>query len=324
MKRIGNIVLFLAAVLLWSCEKAPDVEVKIHECAVMPSPRACAGACTLGNKAYVFGGRDAKGQYLNDLWEYDPQTDTWTSFPTPLKPRVNPSIIAYDGSLYMGLGFAHGAIYYRENNLQDWWKWNPMTNKWDSLAAYPNKTTNAATSFVVSGRIYVMYGASDGFSREIKYYKPEKNCWTELPDNYHRALSVFRGVGGVCQGKTYFGLGHNIHSVSQWYLVFLNADQWKKLSSLPGKGRTFSACSGNNQYIYVFGGRYFAGEHTGGEVFADIWRYDPVEDQWARGGLMPCGKAENQIAFTIDNKVYFGLGEDENGKLLNTLYRIEE
>ena len=76
--------------------------------------------------------------------------------------------------------------------------------------------------------------------------------------------------------------------------------------------------------MYVFGGRYFAGEMTGGEVFGYIWRYDPTDDEWSRGGAMPCGKAENQIAFAIGNKVYFGLGEDEEGRTINKLYCIEE
>jgi hypothetical protein len=30
------------------------------------------------------------------------------------------------------------------------------------------------------------------------------------------------------------------------------------------------------------------------------------------------------IAFTINGKVYYGLGENENGQLINKLYRIEE
>jgi hypothetical protein len=39
---------------------------------------------------------------------------------------------------------------------------------------------------------------------------------------------------------------------------------------------------------------------------------------------MPCGKGENMIAFTIDNTIYFGLGEDEKGNLYNSLYSIEK
>jgi hypothetical protein len=39
---------------------------------------------------------------------------------------------------------------------------------------------------------------------------------------------------------------------------------------------------------------------------------------------MPCGRGENQIAFGIGNKIYFGLGENENRVLIDKLYCIEE
>ena len=63
---------------------------------------------------------------------------------------------------------------------------------------------------------------------------------------------------------------------------------------------------------------------TGGEVFPDILQYSPKEDEWRQAGEMPCGRAENQIAFAINGKVYFGLGEDENGTMINQLYCLEE
>ena len=311
--------------MLVACSKVEYIEVPTTSCAPIPVGRASACSTALDGKGYVFGGRDQAGTYLNDLWQYDPQTDSWTNMgTTPLQARVNASITAYDGQLYVGLGFAHGSIYNPENKLQDWWRWDPKTNKWDPLAPYPAKTTNKATTYVVNDRIYVIYGVADGFSRDIHYYEPKNNTWTSIPENHYRALSSFGGVGATYQGKTYFGLGFNIRPLTQWYTMDLPSDKWTKRSSFPGKGRSFSACGVGDRYIYVFGGRYYAGEHTGGEVFADKWRYDPEDDSWARCGLMPCGKAENLIAFAVNGKVYFGLGEDENGTILKTLYRIED
>ena len=63
---------------------------------------------------------------------------------------------------------------------------------------------------------------------------------------------------------------------------------------------------------------------TGGEIFDTYLRYSPEKDRWEWCGTMPCGRAENQIAFTIDGTVYFGLGEDETGIAIDKLYRIEE
>ena len=53
-------------------------------------------------------------------------------------------------------------------------------------------------------------------------------------------------------------------------------------------------------------------------------RYNVLKDCWEYCSTMPCGRAENMIAFTINGKVYYGLGENEKGQLINTLYQIEE
>ena len=321
-----KVILILMVMALTGCHKLPEVEVRARECAALPvGGRASACACSMNGKGYVFGGRDEKGTYLNDLWEYDPTTDSWTSMGSvPGKGRVNAIIIAYKGCLYAGLGFAKGGAYEEETHLRDWWRWNETSHQWDSLAPYPDNTTICPIPYVTDGRIYAIYGAADCFTRHMTWYEVATNTWQREEDSHYRALSAFKGVGAQVQDRYYYGLGYNSTNLCQWWRVDLEKDNWTKCKSLPSKGRTCSAGCANDTYMYVFGGRYFAGEMTGGEVFADMWRYDPADDEWSRGGAMPCGKAENQIAFAIGNKVYFGLGEDEEGRTINKLYCIEE
>jgi len=316
----------LLVVLLAGCQNVPEVEIHVRECAGLPAGgRAAARACTLSGKGYVFAGRDEKGRYTNDLWQYDPAADSWskvTNFPG--KVRVSAAFAAYDGALYAGMGYGVGKIYADSSYLHDWWRWNPGTNTWDTLAPYPYETTVAPTMFVVGSRIYAIYGTSDGFSRQITYYDPKNDSWHSFEDSHLRALSVFGGVGVSCEGLYYFGLGNNNANITQWYRVDLDADNWTKLKNAPGKERTFSACAASAHHVYVTGGRCFAGDLTGGEIFGDILQYTPSSDQWAYAGDLPCGQAENQIAFAIEGKVYFGLGEDEEGNLINQMYCIEE
>ena len=114
MKNVCYIVL-LALLGLASCTRMQEVDLPVQKCASMPIGRACACACALDGKGYVFSGRDAEGNYLNDLWQYDPQTDTWTNMGiTPLKPRVHAAMIAYNGAVYVGLGFAKGTAFSEE------------------------------------------------------------------------------------------------------------------------------------------------------------------------------------------------------------------
>lgn len=318
--------ILLLAVLLAACTNVPEVSVATHTCAIHPAGgRASACACTLNGKAYVFGGRDTVGNYRNDLWQYDPATDSWTNLGNaPMKKRVNATMVSDGGKLYVGLGYAAKHAYVDSAYQRDWWEYTPETNTWRRLTDFPNANTVAGTSVASDGAVYVLYGFGYGFTRTICRYDISSNTWTTLPNNPQQPISNFGGRGAMCNGRFYFGLGYKISNLTQWHEADLPTNTWYTRRSLPGKGREFSACAASNQYVYILGGRHFGGDMTGGEIFESYLRYEPDKDTWEWCGIMPCGRAENQIAFTINDKVYFGLGEDENGHVYNSLYRIDE
>ena len=315
----------MAAAVLCGCQNVPEAKVTVRECAAMPNGGlASACSCVSEGKAYVFGGRNAQGTYQNTLWVYDPLRDEWTNLGTgPMKARVNATMAAVDGLIYVGLGYSEARAYRDSAYQKDWWSYSPATGHWKRLADYPNANTVAATSYVIDGDIYAIYGFGYGFTHDICRYDVGADQWTCAPDSPHRAWLNAGGRGALCQGKLYFGLGYRISNLTQWYEVDLPSDIWQRRRSLPGKGREFAACAATNEYVYILGGRYFSGDMTGGEIFDTYLRYSPEKDQWTWCGTMPCGRAENQVAFSIDGKVYFGLGESEEKKVLNKLYCIE-
>lgn len=316
-------IVFLLAALMISCQRAEKTTLIVRECAAIPEGRAAACACALDGKAYVFGGRDSKGNYTNSLWEYDAATDTWTQLSDcPGAQRVNATIVAHEGMLYMGAGYAARNAYRDTAYLRDWWQYNPDTEQWSRMADFPNANTVAPLSFDVEGKIYTIYGFGYGFTNNICIYDSETNTWSQLA-NVQRAHACFGGRGAITGGRLYFGTGYNTYNLTQWYEVYLASDKWVTKKSLPGKGREFAACAATEEYVYILGGRHFAGDMTGGEIFNTYLRYAPDKDQWMWCGTMPCGRAENQIAFTINGKVYFGLGENEKGETINKLYCIE-
>ena len=285
-------------------------------------PSACTAVCD--GKAYVFGGRDSAGTYLNDLWTYDAATDQWISLgKTPLKARVNAAMAATDEAIYVGLGYSAKHAYNNKAYRRDWWRYTPADGKWQQLADFPTSRTVAPTTFTLDGLIYAIYGFGYGFSDDICIYDPHADKWTMHAADPESARSNVGGSGALCNGQLYFGGGYDTHNLTQWYVVDVAADRWTPRRDIPGKGRELAACTATNEYVYLFGGRYFGGDMTGGEVF-DTWlRYEPAKDEWVYCGTMPCGHAENQVAFTINGKAYFGLGENENGEIINNLYRIE-
>lgn len=310
--------------LFAACTKKAEVQLPVVPCAPMPEGRASAAACVLNGKAYVFGGRDQSGKAHNDLWEYNPETNIWTKVAVcPGKQRVRAVAIGYNNALYLGLGFTNTNLFKDSCYLRDWWRYSPQTNTWDSLAEYIQGTTVSPIPYVVGERLYTIYGSNGGFSRTMIYYAPSNNTWTKEEDSSLRAKSGLGGCGAQVQGRCFYGLGFNTSNLDQWYEVDLPTDKWTKRTFLSEKGRSLCACCGTDEYVYIFGGRCFRGELTGGEVFNEYYRYNVADDKWEFCGSMPCGRAENQIAFTLNGKAYFGLGEDPEGKIINQLYRIE-
>jgi len=312
--------------LLAACSKQPEIALTVSRCAPMPDGgRASACACVLDGKAYIFAGRDTAGTYRNDLWQYDSQTDTWNNLgATPLIARVNATMVAAGGKIYAGLGYSKQKAYNDKGYQRDWWEYTPATGEWKQLAQYPTANTVAATSYVADGAIYTLFGFGYGYTKDVYRYDIAADTWTNIEITQPRAWLNFGGRGAMCNGRLYFGLGYRMDNLTQWYEVDLPTDTWQQRCSLPGKGRELAACAADNDHVYVFGGRHFAGEMTGGEIFDTYLRYAPEKDSWEWCGQMPCGRAENQVAFCINGKVYFGLGEDENGQVLNCLYRVEK
>ena len=165
MKKIVLHIAVLAMLVLTSCsDNTPSIALQIKPCAVMPVPRASSAACTLDGKGYVFSGRDAKGIYLNDLWQYDPKTDVWKQLSScPGKARVKAVMTAYDGALYIGLGFSGEKVYVDSCYLHDLWRYTPADDQWTRLTDCPYANTIGGVSCVSGSRMYVLY--STGWSQ---------------------------------------------------------------------------------------------------------------------------------------------------------------
>ena len=139
----------------------------------MPQERACATCFVYDDKAYVFGGRDNNGICKNDLWRYDPVTDSWTDLgDTPLSPRLNATACVTTDAVYIGLGYvnvgSHSGYYQDSSYLRDWYRFQPESHSFTRLDPYPNYATDKAVSWAYSDDIlYVGYGFRYTYSHDV-------------------------------------------------------------------------------------------------------------------------------------------------------------
>jgi len=131
------------------------------------------------NKVILFGGQDGQGQYLNDVWEWNTATTTWTNVTPILGPAPEPrsafgmtydpirnKVVVYGGNVvrvqccgwYDNFGF-----------IGDTWEWDTISKSWeykpaDSLGYIGragsrmafDPTRNQVVLF--SGQLYFTYG----------------------------------------------------------------------------------------------------------------------------------------------------------------------
>ena len=96
-----------------------------------PLPRHDIAAASDGAHAWVFGGAGQFLQSLDDLWQLDFATDTWTQLPAPgARPaaRGSNSLSFHDGALYMIGGHDVSSV------QPDVWRYDLVAQAWSSVA----------------------------------------------------------------------------------------------------------------------------------------------------------------------------------------------
>ena len=143
-----------------------------------------ASAAVVANKAYVCFGDDWDPFYMrhNELWEYNPTTDSWNSLSS------FPGFARRDA-----IGFAIGTkAYYGTGNddsyleTSDFWEYEPATDTWTQLANFMGSDRSQAVGFAVNGKGYIGTGGQLD-EQDFYEYNPSTNSW--------RGIDFFPGAG---------------------------------------------------------------------------------------------------------------------------------
>jgi N-acetylneuraminic acid mutarotase len=314
---IHNIIFFIfPAFLFLSCNepvKSPYPVISFEKKTTLPGTgRASAVAFVIDGKGYVALGRTAtRSGALNDCWQYDPALDSWSPKATyPGIARVKAMAAVVDGKAYVGLGYNISDGVYTGGNLQDFWKYDPVTDSWSQAAGFPSTATDACVSFVLSNFIYVGEGFNEhSFTNEFWKYNTLNDSWTRLkdfPGDYRMGAVICAGTDHI-----YFGTGYRVGNYNDWWEYFPATDSWKQVKAMPDNGRVNAVSLAINNRYFVSTGRHWGGDLTGGHLISDIMEYDAIRNVWYDRGEIPAGARENAIAFTINGVGYIGQGEND-------------
>ena len=200
-----------------------------------------ASAFAIGNNGYVTCGFD--NQYKKDNYQFTPSATVngcpgiWTpkaaigEVTTPAGSDPNAIYSSAGYPRMMAISFVHGGLGYlvtglgqSGSNVNDFYSYNPVTDKWIGLKEITNVSTesydddysdivrNSGVGFVIGDSAYVTVGVNGGYTQKTWVYQFSADQWTRK-SSFERsgregAVSfVINRTGYVSSGKassTYF------------------------------------------------------------------------------------------------------------------------
>jgi N-acetylneuraminic acid mutarotase len=245
-------------------------------------------AVGIGNKVYAGTGHlngDGSDEWFSEWWEYDPATNSWAQKADYIGNNGNGdqdlTAIAIDGIGYMSGGWLGGAGHF---------KYNPITNTWTQIALPPASFANT-DPFVIDGKGYYMSWGSSTFYM----FDPVLDTWTligSMPASVNQRSATF-----VIDGKGYF------KSQFSFFEFQPVGNIWTQKANFPG------TAPNNNIGLSQHGYGFYIGGYLGwGDMYQEVWRYDPAVDTWAQMEDYPFTARRWTVKAKVGEKCYMGLG----------------
>ncbi|HUW04841.1 MAG TPA: kelch repeat-containing protein, partial [Williamwhitmania sp.] len=156
------------------------------------------------------GGYD--GNYLKDLWQYDPSTNTWAQKTSlPGSKRMNAVAFVINDIAYVCTGTQNAT------HPADFWAYDASTDTWtkkrdianDSNESYDDNYTSIvranAVAFVINGLGYITTGDDNTIISTVWEYNPVTDLWTRKTDFEGAARS--NAVGFTVSGRGFVVTG---------------------------------------------------------------------------------------------------------------------
>lgn len=262
-----------------------------------PGPGRYWGAAT-GNstKGYAGTGILSFEQFTSqqqDVYEYDPATDTWTALPNyPGGVREGMVAFTIGERIFFGLGtpfIAASTLLY---------EYVSALGEWQPRASAPVGSSHQK-GFVIGDDFYI---GPLTFEGQMIRYNATTDSWTDVAAfpgiyrNGYMAISV--------DGKGYIGGGNSSQGTTeQWYAYDPATDSWSESGALsPNSDQSCGTTINGVGYVYNVGGNGSA-----------VYSYDPDADTWNFESSYGDIRTANGSFFTIGNKGYHVFGQQQQG-----------
>jgi N-acetylneuraminic acid mutarotase len=251
----------------------------------------------LDGKGYSITGTNSAGQPTDDVFEYDPITDSWNVLSDfPGLARSFGIGTTANGKGYFGFGATNSAY------LKDFWSFDPSNGAYTQLASCDCSSRRHPAMISIGNSIYVGLG-NDEFSDKNDWwvYSIKDNVWTQLADlpgpARHHPYMFNAG------GEVFAGLGHSGPTIFRdWYKLDTVLNTWTIMSQFPGEGRVAGTQFDMNGYGFILSGD---GDNHDYMDTGEMWRYNPTDDTWLQFPPHPGKSRWAPGSFVINDEVFF-------------------
>ncbi len=269
---------------------------------------------TISNYFYVAAGEDANSYFLDDVWEYNPNTDVWSRKANILgfRPRKAPSSFVIGNRGYTGFGISGN-----ESNLSDIYTYQQSKNEWNNIEkAFPGMAREYACSFSLNNSGYIVGGRVTDENRnnttlsDVWRYEFSGNTWgwhsmSDFP------IPIQEGLSFSYQNKAFIGLGViqlpiGADTVSYYDKIWMynqGSNLWTIVSTVPAdfnyKGKPEDSIKGGVTGVTVVENNAYIIDRNN-----QIWSFNLDSYEWSKKSEMPIPSSysDNQCMFSYKNE----------------------
>ena len=221
------------------------------------------------NKGYVVTGSDNNNN-LKEVWEYDPVANTWVrKADFPGTKRYDAAGFSIGSKGYMGTGFTDLSPG-QQQQLKDWWEYDPLTDTWTQKKDFPGGTRNLATALSYGDFGYLGLGLE---RNDWWQYQPTTDTWVKKKDYPGRKRYC---AGGFCFGNKCYvgngGIGSGFdpdNALFDWWEYDIAGDTWTQKTSQSEERLCGCGFAINSIGYFGFG----LSNYTG--ILKDFWEFSP-------------------------------------------------
>ncbi|GAB5418707.1 MAG: hypothetical protein Crog4KO_04640 [Crocinitomicaceae bacterium] len=266
--------------------------------------RQYAIAETYNSEGYVFGGFNDQGEFMKDLWRYNPIQNSWYYLgQAPFEGRSGMQSFVIDDELFIVGGRTESSV-----AVNEVWAYNFSTGTWSAKNNMPNEGIWRGFDAVYNGEGIVGMGSDSTNTKrgEVYFYNPTTDLWTEMPlletdpMNYPAASQI--------DDRVYVYGGEDTTSTlrNDFRYLDLTGMTWNTLNSFPQSARRGCMAFTSTTDFFITTG---------------LTATERLDETWVARNVVGLGEAikNEALQFYVNDGILMVSEELEEFKLVNNM-----